>query len=105
LIEMSGPSAPAEPDCALRTLELRLYVAGDAPNSLAARANLRALLSAHPELAVRFEVIDVLAEPEQGERDNVLVTPTLIRRAPLPERRVIGNLQNHWAVRAALGIE
>jgi circadian clock protein KaiB len=81
---------------------LRLYVAGRGPNSTEARRNLDAFLAnrSHPE--VTLEVVDVLAEPERGLRDSVLVTPTLIRCHPGPEARVVGNLRDRASLLASL---
>jgi circadian clock protein KaiB len=84
---------------------LRLYVAGGSPNSALARANLDAALSHLPKAAVTLEVVDVLHHPERGLEDGVLVTPTLIRLAPGPEQRVIGNLRDRNALLAGLGIK
>jgi len=85
-------------------LRLRLYVAGDAPNSLLARRNLRALLAAHCEGAYELDVVDCLREPERALRDGVLVTPTLLRLAPPPPRTVVGSLAQTDRVLAALGL-
>jgi circadian clock protein KaiB len=87
-----------------QALRLRLFVAGSSPNSVAARRNLNALLAEHPSHVVTIDVVDVLEEPEAGVRAMVLVTPTLIRLGPLPERRIIGNLSNADALRAVLGL-
>jgi circadian clock protein KaiB len=86
-------------------LRLRLYVAGDAPNSVAALVNLRAALAALPADRVDLEIIDVLREPERGLRDDVLMTPMLVRRTPAPERRMLGNLGATRALRNVLVIE
>jgi circadian clock protein KaiB len=82
---LDGPTAP---------LSVRLYVAGDSPNSTRAAANLRALMVelALPPEAV--ELVDVLRDPERGLSDGVLVTPMLVRVAPLPQRRILGNLSD-----------
>jgi circadian clock protein KaiB len=88
-----------------RTLRLRLYVAGDSPNSVTALRHLRALLGAYPSLEVELEVRDVLKHPELGERDHVLVTPLMIRLAPAPERRVFGTLKDADALAAVLGLD
>ena len=85
-------------------LHLRLFVAGGAPNSLSAIQNLRAALAAYPAMKVKLEIIDVLSDPELGLRENVLVTPTMIKLAPLPVRRVIGNLKDTAALVAVLGL-
>jgi circadian clock protein KaiB len=82
----SGPAV----ECGLR---IRLYVAGDAPNSTTALDTLRSVI-AQRSIQVELEVIDVLTEPERGLRDGVLFTPMLVRVAPPPERRILGNLSN-----------
>ncbi len=81
---------------------LRLYIAGDGPNSTEARANLQAFLTRDPERTVTLEVIDVLVRPDEGLRDAVVVTPTLIRVRPPPERRIIGNLRDRTPLLTAL---
>jgi len=85
-------------------LVLRLYVAGESPNSDLARTHLRAAIEHLPAAAVSLEIVDVLREPLRALHDGVLVTPTLIRIAPLPERRVIGNLRDRDALFSGLGI-
>ena len=83
---------------------LRLYVAGDAPNSVAAQENIRAILKATGHNGVRLAIVDVLREPAQTLRDGVLLTPTLVRLRPGPVRQIVGNLNDHAVVRRALGI-
>ena len=95
---MSGPKTPKK-----RTLHLRLYVAGDAPNSVAAVRHLRTLLASYPS-HVTLEIIDVLQNPEPGSREGVLVTPTMIKLAPSPVRRIIGNLKDTEALISVLGL-
>lgn len=85
-------------------IQLRLYVAGDAPNSVAAIANLEAVLAEHTGPRVSLEVIDVLKDPRRGLRDGVLVTPVVVRVAPVPQRRVIGTLVDRAFVRNVLGL-
>ena len=72
----------------------RLYVAGESPKSVRAFANLKRLCDAH--LAGRFEIeiIDLVEHPEVARRDGIVAVPTLVRRLPLPLRKVIGDLSN-----------
>ena len=84
---------------------LRLYVAGEAPNSTRARANLRRLLSAVDPTHYKLEVIDCLAEPLRALGDGVLVTPTLLRVDPLPQQTVVGTLSALDRVADALDID
>ena len=85
-------------------LQLRLFVAGDGPDSVAALRNLRAALAEHPGLAVELDVVDVLKQPELGLRANVLVTPTMIKLGVPFEQRLIGNLKDKQALLALLGV-
>jgi circadian clock protein KaiB len=89
---MSMASPEKEPPAA--QLRVRLYVAGDSPNSITALANLRALLVELRMPADVMEIIDVLQDPARGLRDGVLVTPMLVRVLPAPERRILGNLSD-----------
>jgi circadian clock protein KaiB len=74
--------------------ELRLYVAGQTPKSLAAFANLKRICEAHLRGKYRIEVIDLLAHPEMARADQIVALPTLIRRLPPPMKRIIGDLSN-----------
>jgi circadian clock protein KaiB len=86
-------------------VRVRLYIAGDAPNSIAAVANLRATLARHAGHAIEVETIDVLRDPLRALQDAVLVTPMLVRSEPLPERRILGNLHDRQTLLGALGLD
>ena len=81
-----------------------LYVASDAPNSVAAMANLKAALAQYPGHQVVVQIVDVVTDPARGLRDGVLVTPMLVRIAPLPERRILGNLHDGSLLVTVLGL-
>lgn len=85
-----------------RKVKLRLYVTGSAPNSIAALANLKAVRAALAEHEV--EIIDVLERPERALADDVLVTPTLLKLAPRPSCRIVGDLSDIHHVLSSLGI-
>lgn len=99
---MTGRAAVAK--TASPRVAVRLYVAGEGPSSAAARHNLQAYLARHQETPVEVEVIDVLLHPGRAFDEGVVVTPTLVRILPQPERRVIGNLRDTAALAAGLGI-
>ncbi len=99
---MSAESLPLEER---PRLHVRLYVAGEAPNSVAAIANLRSALAQGGERSVEVETIDVLRDPERALRDGVLVTPMLVKVAPPPERRILGNLRDRDTLLGVLGID
>ena len=85
--------------------KFRLYVAGDAPNSAQAVANLNALGRTH--LAGRYEidVVDVFREPQRALQDRIFMTPTLVKLAPSPVRQIVGTLSQAETVLQALGLE
>src|SRR4051812_7426335 len=83
-------------------VKLRLYVAGNAPNSTKARRNLDALLASFEPSSYQLEVIDCLSEAGRTLADGVIVTPTLVKFEPAPAATVIGTLSDADAVRAIL---
>jgi circadian clock protein KaiB len=74
--------------------QLRLYVAGESPISVRAFSNLKKLCDAHLDGHAEIEVIDLVEHPELARRDEIVAVPTLVRRRPLPLRKVIGDLSN-----------
>jgi circadian clock protein KaiB len=85
------------------TVHLRLYVAGNAPNSLSAIANAKAICLEHYTDNWELEIVDLMEQPLRALADEIIVTPTLLRLQPLPMRRVIGNLNDLGQVFLALG--
>lgn len=83
-------------------LVLRLYVAGNAPNSLRAVANAKAICEEHLTARCELEVVDLLEHPRRALADGIIVTPTLLRLHPLPIQRVIGNLSDTRQVLSTL---
>ena len=83
-------------------LRLRLYIAGRAPNSMRALANIKAICDAHFALRHEIEVVDLLEEPLRGLADGIVVTPTLVKLSPLPAQKLIGNLSDTSQVLIAL---
>jgi circadian clock protein KaiB len=73
---------------------LRLYVAGNAPNSLKAIANLKAICDAHFAAGHELEIVDLLKHPERALADGIIVSPTLLKLSPPPVQRVIGDLSD-----------
>jgi circadian clock protein KaiB len=85
--------------------KFRLYVAGDAQNSVQARANLAALCREHLAGCHEIEVVDVLRHPKRALADSVFMTPTVMKLAPSPTRRIVGTLSQPDTVLQALGLE
>jgi circadian clock protein KaiB len=84
-------------------LRLRLYVAGNAPNSLSAVANATSICEEYFALRHELEIVDLLAHPQRALADGILVTPTLLKLSPPPVQRVIGNLSDTKQVLLTLG--
>ena len=84
-------------------LQLRLYIAGNAPNSVRAISNLKAICDEHFPLGCGLEIVDLLVHPQRALADGIIVTPTLVRLSPLPVQRVIGTLSDTNQVFLALG--
>ena len=89
---------------AAEVLELRLYVAGQTPKSLAALANLKRICDEHLKQECRIEVIDLVKHPQLAQGDQILAIPTLVRRVPAPLRKIIGDLSNVERVLVGLDI-
>jgi circadian clock protein KaiB len=85
--------------------KFRLYVAGDAQNSAQAVANLKALCRVHLADRHEIEIVDVYREPARALEDGIMMTPTLIKLAPTPVRRIIGTLAQLQPVLLALRLE
>jgi circadian clock protein KaiB len=83
---------------------LRLYVAGQTPKSLAAIANLKQICEEHLAGRYTIEVVDLLVSPQLAAGDQILAVPTLVRRLPPPIKRVIGNLSDTERVLVGLDI-
>jgi circadian clock protein KaiB len=73
---------------------LRLYVAGQTPKSVAAIANLKKFCAEHLDERYTIEIIDVAANPKVARRDQIVAIPTLVRKLPVPIRKIIGDLSN-----------
>jgi circadian clock protein KaiB len=74
--------------------ELRLYVAGQTPKSLAAFSNLKRLCEEHLAGRYTIEVVDLMKHPQLAEGDQIVAIPTLVRKLPEPVRKIIGDLSS-----------
>lgn len=83
----------------------RLYIAGDALNSVQALANLTALCRAQLPDRHEIEIVDVFKEPKRALADGVFMTPTLVKLAPSPAARIVGTLSQMSVVLQTLGLE
>jgi circadian clock protein KaiB len=83
---------------------LRLYVAGQTPKSLAAIANLKKICEENLAGRYSIEVIDLIVTPQLAAGDQIVAIPTLVRRLPPPLKRMIGDLSNSEKVIVGLDL-
>jgi circadian clock protein KaiB len=84
-------AAPVEQ---VESWELRLYVAGQTPRAITALANLKKLCEEHLEHRYSIEVIDLLKNPQLAKGDQIFAVPTLVRKLPVPVRKILGDLSD-----------
>ena len=97
----STKASPVKPE---EHWTLRLYVAGQSPNSTAAFDNLKRLCEERLKGRYRIEVIDLLKNPRLAKDDQILAIPTVVRLLPPPVRRIIGDLSNTERVLVGLDL-
>jgi circadian clock protein KaiB len=98
--DVHSPQSFADPE----KYNLRLYVAGQTPKSLAAIANLKRICEEHLAGSYTIEVIDLLIAPQLAAGDQIVALPTLVRYLPPPLNRIIGNLSDTERVLVGLDI-
>ena len=84
--------------------QLRLYVAGQTPKSLAAFSNLTKICENHLKGRYRIEVIDLVEQPQLSRGDQIVAIPTLVRKLPVPVRKIIGDLSDTERVLVGLDL-
>jgi circadian clock protein KaiB len=89
----------------LDTYNLRLYVAGQTPKSMAAIVNLKKICEQHLSGRYDIELIDLLKNPALAQRHQIVAIPTLIRQLPEPLKRIIGDLSDLEKVLVGLDIQ
>lgn len=83
---------------------LRLYIAGQTPKALTALKNLEKICREQLDDKFTIEVIDLLINPQLGADDQILALPTLVRKLPVPVRKIIGDLSNTERVLVGLDL-
>ena len=82
---------------------LRLYVSGMTPRSVRAVKNLQAICDEYLEGRYDLEVVDIYQQPVLTKGEQIIAAPTLIKKLPLPMRRIIGDMSNKE--RVLLGLD
>ena len=83
---------------------LRLYVAGKTPKSLTAFTNLKKICEEQLKGKYSIEVIDLLINPHLSVEYQILAIPTLVRKLPVPVRKIIGDLSDTERVLVGLDL-
>ena len=83
--------------------DLRLYVAGQTPRSLAAFSNLKKICEEHLVGRYDIEIVDLVKHPQLAAGDQIVAIPTLVRKLPQPLRRIVGDLRD--TERALVGLQ
>ena len=94
---------PANPDDD-HFYRLQLFVAGASLHSVQAITNLKQICETHLTGRYRLEIIDVYQQKQAAEREQIIALPLLIKRSPLPERRLIGDMSDIQRVLVGLGL-
>jgi len=87
-----------------REWDLRLYIAGLTPRAVSALENLKAICEEHLKGLYHIEVIDLLKNPHLARGDQIVALPTLVRKLPVPVRKIIGDLSNTERVLVGLDL-
>lgn len=87
-----------------KVCQLRLYVAGQTPKSLAAFSNLKKICENHLKGRYRIDVIDLVEQPQLSKGDQIFAIPTLVRKLPVPVRKIIGDLSDTERVLVGLDL-
>jgi circadian clock protein KaiB len=99
-----GKGKQAKTNTTERTWNLRLYVAGQTPKSIAAFANLKKICEEHLTGKYSIEVVDLLKNPQLAKGDQIVAIPTLVRKLPEPLKKIIGDLADTERVLVGLDI-
>jgi len=83
---------------------LQLFITGATPNSIRAVANIKQICEQHLKGKYSLEVIDVYQQQSLAEKEQLIALPLLIRKQPLPERRLIGDMSDTEKVLKGLGV-
>jgi len=97
-------NTPTEEKPETKQLELRLYVAGQTVNSVKALDNLKKLCETHMAGQYHIEVIDLIRNPKLARGDQIIAVPTLVRKLPVPVRKIIGDLSDTERVLVGLDL-
>lgn len=89
---------------ATKEFKLRLFITGTTPNSIKAITNVKAFCEEHIKGRYDLEIVDVYQEPGLAVSEQIVALPILIKSAPLPVKRLIGDMSDNEKMFKGLGI-
>ena len=101
---LAGGLEPPGSNSRLEKYVLRLYVSGSTSKSALAIENIKRICEQHLKNRYDLEVIDIYQQPHLAREEQIVAVPTLVKRSPLPLRRLIGDLSNHKRVLIGLDL-
>jgi circadian clock protein KaiB len=93
-----------ETETKVPTYFLKLYISGASPNSIRAINNLKTICEKHMDADYNLEIIDIHQDFELAKQEQIIALPMLVKKSPLPERKLIGDMSNTVKVLHGLGI-
>ena len=91
-------------DATKKRTELRLYIAGQTPKSVAALKNLKRICEEYMPDKYELKVIDLLQQPQLARGDQIVAVPTVVKNLPVPIRKLIGDLSDTERVLVGLDL-
>lgn len=101
----SSTSKKVSPKHSRNVWDLKLYVAGQTPKSIAAFTNLKRICEQYLQGVYKIEIVDLLENPQLAKGDQIFAVPTLVKNLPEPVRKIIGDLSNTERVLVGLNIK
>lgn len=83
---------------------LKLYITGTTPHSIRAIDNIKEICEEHLKGRYTLEVIDLYKDPGLARTEQIIAAPTLIKKLPLPLRRIIGDMSGTEKVLVGLDL-
>jgi circadian clock protein KaiB len=102
--EQDAVSIPKRPQIKEAEYVLRLFITGATPNSLRAVENIKQICEEHLKGNYALEIIDVYQQHAIAAQEQLVALPLLVKKLPLPERRMIGDLSDTAKVLKGLGL-
>jgi circadian clock protein KaiB len=102
---MADQVEPSQLDEVSERWLLKLYVAGQTPQSVAAFSNLKRICEKHLKGQYQIEIVDLRVNPKLAKGDQIIAVPTLVRQLPSPIKKIIGDLSDEERVLVGIDVK